>query len=299
MGQMHLTGGDGVSGQTGEEFRLAIEAMMTELYSKFHTRAHSLIAEADHPALSDVMLFGTYVGINPTTGKIECRFLDAADIPADIARVSDVETHINDTANPHGVTAAQLGIDTTGYVAGNGIGFDTTSDPAVIYSDINGVPLVNTLDNADTFGVSVEGATKQISLYNLKNLLSDYISYRGRIYDSVGNYHGVEVLATGSGILATLENGNELTFEIPEGIRIISAKIVAVGYPSLVVKMGTGDMGNSNDADRWSPICQAWRQDTGGPLTGVTISLHTTVFDEFTINGLVSGSVNNLIRLSF
>lgn len=119
--------------------------------------------------------------------------------------------------------------------------------------------------------------------------------YRYSAYSS-GNIN-VEVSASGEGIVAT-RSGGSITFTIPSGIKLLSVKARVEGYSSIVFNMGTADMGNSAMADRWMPLSQAWREDTGQQLMGVTCLMDLTNFDRFTINGLIS-STKCQIRLGF
>ena len=108
----------------------------------------------------------------------------------------------------------------------------------------------------------------------------------------------MEVLADNIGITAIII-GNELTFSIPLGVRILSAKIrLATGFSSLKVFMGTVDMTNSSISNRWMPLCQAWREDTGNQLTGITTNIDLANFTKFTINGVISTTTNQ-VRISF
>jgi len=109
----------------------------------------------------------------------------------------------------------------------------------------------------------------------------------------------VEVLATAEGITAVLAAG-VITFTIPAGARIISAKIRITTLSSVVINMGTNDMLNSNAWNRWMPIMQAWREDTGAQLMGANVLLDKTVFTRFTVQGLVySAGSYCQIRLGF
>jgi len=109
----------------------------------------------------------------------------------------------------------------------------------------------------------------------------------------------VEVLAAGTGITAAIANTNELTFTIPSGVKIISAKIrLTTGFSTLKIFMGTTDMGNTSVTNRWMPITQAWREDTGQQLTGMTTTMDMATFTKLTVNGLIY-STNNQIRISF
>lgn len=116
-------------------------------------------------------------------------------------------------------------------------------------------------------------------------------------YSSGSN--NVEVLADGSGITASIANGNELTFTIPSGVKLMSAKILlGSGFSTLKLFMGTDDMTNGSATNRWVPIVQAWREDTGAQLMGLTTTMDLFRFDKITINGLIN-TTPNLIRLSF
>lgn len=119
--------------------------------------------------------------------------------------------------------------------------------------------------------------------------------YRYSAYSS-GNIN-VEVSASGEGITAT-RSGGSITFVIPAGIKLLSAKARVEGYASIVFNMGTADMANSAMADRWMPLIQAWREDTGQQLMGVTCLMDLTNYDRFTVNGLIS-STKCQIRLGF
>lgn len=133
-------------------------------------------------------------------------------------------------------------------------------------------------------------------------LTSDFTHVeRYSAYSSGDN--NVEVLADSTGITATLSS-SVLTFTIPAGVRLISVKIrLGLGFSTLLVDMGTADMSNSSATNRWMPICQAWREDTGKQLTGITTSFVGGIPDatdckRFSINGLITGA-KNLIRLGF
>ena len=135
-------------------------------------------------------------------------------------------------------------------------------------------------------------------------LTSDFTHVeRYSAYSSGDN--NVEVLADSTGVTASLTSST-LTFTIPSGVRLISVKIhLGIGFTTLNLDMGTADMGNSATSNRWPPICQAWRVDTGKQLTGVTTSFlggaipdGSFDFQKFTINGLMSGA-RNIIRLGF
>lgn len=117
-------------------------------------------------------------------------------------------------------------------------------------------------------------------------------AYRYRAYGSPlgaqeAGYTNVEVLATSRGITATYTNGNTFTFTIPAGVRLISAKFRLTGAATMVVYLDDSDMGNTSMLDRWMPVVQGWREDTGNQLTGMTVKMEAD-FTKITVNGLVS-----------
>lgn len=107
----------------------------------------------------------------------------------------------------------------------------------------------------------------------------------------------VDVLASRPGITASFA-GQVLTFVIPTGVKLVSAKIRFGSYSSLTVKTGTTDMSNSSINNRWIPSVQAWREDTRSQLMVVNVVPSASVFDEVTINGLINTTTNH-IRLMF
>lgn len=126
--------------------------------------------------------------------------------------------------------------------------------------------------------------------------LSSVNLYRYSAYSSGSTK--VEVLASGTGITAAFSAPTQLDFTIPSGVRIVSAKINITGISTLTIDMGTTDMVNSSLLDRWMPIVQVWREDTGAEQTGVTTTLITSTHDQFRINGL-NNAAGMHIRLSF
>lgn len=142
------------------------------------------------------------------------------------------------------------------------------------------------------YTISLPSGSGTVALTSDVSKISRYLAY------SSGN-NNVEVLADGDGITASIANGNELTFTIPSGTKIISAKIrLGSGLSTLKVFLGTNDMTNGYAGDRWMPITQAWREDTGQQLMGLTTVMDLFRFDKFSINGLIS-TTPNLIRVSF
>lgn len=130
------------------------------------------------------------------------------------------------------------------------------------------------------------------------SLTSDLPGFQRYSVYSSGNTN-VEVLADSAGVTASFANSNELTFYIPPGRRILSAKIrLSTGFSQLKVFLGENDMTNTAASNRWMPITQAWREDTGAQLMGITTTMDLFTFDKFTINGLIN-TTPNLIRLSF
>lgn len=109
--------------------------------------------------------------------------------------------------------------------------------------------------------------------------------------------NNVEVLATGSTVTATLANSNEITFNIPSKVRVLSAKIRTDNLASVVVFMGTSDAPNSSMTDRWMPTVQAWREDTGQQIY-VTARMSLTDYTKFEINGLINTTKCH-IRITF
>lgn len=129
-----------------------------------------------------------------------------------------------------------------------------------------------------------------------RSAISSVNVYRYSAYSSGATK--VEVLASGTGITAAFSAPTQLDFTIPSGVRLISVKVNITGVSTLTCDMGTSDMGNSSLLDRWMPIVQVWREDTGAEQTGVTTTLITGTHDQFRINGL-NNAAGMHIRLSF
>lgn len=298
MAKVTLTGGDGTSGQSGADFRGAINNMFTELYAWLHQRAHSLVSTDDHAAVTGTDK-GKFLATDPTTGVPILKFLEATDIPNTIAREAELVAHESDYTNPHHVTAEQLGLTGgTSYEAGVGIGIvDVT-----ISVDPDNTDEQTTLSSEDYLMVGVDGDFRRLTYANFKEMLAEVFSSDGLIRVPVNGvndtYYGVEVLASGPGITATLVSGNHMEFIIPSGVKLISVKMRFTGYSTLIVKMGTGDMTNANEGNRWMPIVQAWREDTHQQLMGLTTQPDVSNFDTFTISGLINTTPNH-IRLTF
>jgi hypothetical protein len=121
--------------------------------------------------------------------------------------------------------------------------------------------------------------------------------YRYQVHSVSGEE--VEVLASSPDITYSRAS-NVGTFTIPSGTRIVSAMIrvpssvQAAGV--FIVDMGTNDMGNSGNSDRWQPLAHAVREDTGGvqPIT-VTFNATTSRYD---INNCNTTTTTH-VRLAF
>ena len=320
MAREVLTGGDGQSGQTGLETRESINRMTSELYASKHTRSHNLASSDDHAPATGADK-GKFVATNPTTGAAELRFIGADDIPDSIARQAALEEHEADFNNPHQVTAAQLGIgENGGPTAGQGLNYDEIGVLNAYARENGGLQFnLDTHDGEISFAnVGLETDTialddqmlindisadepqlKKITVQQLKTFIAGSPKSVSRYsVDILDVDKTIEVLATGTGITAAFTGGNTLTFTIPEGVNLISAKVRFVGYSTLNVIMGTTDMENGSMANRWMPICQVWREDTCQQVTGVTLTMSAVNYAAFTINGLINTTPNH-IRLSF
>lgn len=300
MARIDLTGGDGVSGQTGEQFREALNTMLTELYSLIHSRSHGLASDNDHAAaIADD--YNKFLTTDPTDGTPFLRFILETDIPASIARQADLEAHINDLDNPHEVTKEQLGItDPIVYVGGAGI--DVVDDDIMIEPDNledatdiqDGDVLL--MGDAGDGGFDPKRVTFELIKESIFAGLYSATLIRQPVNGTNDTYYEVEVLATGEGITVT-RSGSTLEVVIPTGVKLISLRARVSGLTTLTFEM-TGDMTNDSWSTRWLPIVQAWREDTGQPISAVSVSAHTTAFNTFYVNGLVSATTNH-IRLAF
>ena len=329
MAKQVLTGGDGTSGQTGLQTRNIINENFTELYDAKHARQHTLVNTSDHAPVEEADK-GKLLGTNRTTGNPELRFLDVNDIPSEIARQAALESHMNNTNNPHQVTWEQIGGEFTAGI-NPGRGLQWVQDNDITYldfvpSEFGGLGADRSTHTAyiDFTNMATRELTSAIPLDTevIINILeegtvdtgmrkvpiSDFLTAIGGSivplyrYFALGNENGansVEVLATKPGISAVVTNGNDLTFTIPAGCRLVSAKIRFQSYTTLNVYMGTVDMLNSKIGNHWMPITQAWREDTYAQLTGITTTISSATHDKFTINGLINtGTINN-IRVAF
>ena len=120
--------------------------------------------------------------------------------------------------------------------------------------------------------------------------------YRYAAYESGNNI--IEVLATTKEVTASLANSNEFTFSIPDGTKMLSAKIRVENLSSVVCIIGTGDMANDSMKDRWMPTVSGWREDTGQQLMGMTTLMDLSNYSKFTVNGLIN-TTRCQIRIGF
>jgi hypothetical protein len=99
--------------------------------------------------------------------------------------------------------------------------------------------------------------------------------------------NNIEVLASGAGVTATIVAG-ELTFTIPTGVLIQSAKVRVASLSSITVVTGSQYTAMSN---RWMPVVQAWREDTGAQLTGMSTKMDLANFNKLSVNGLINTTI--------
>ena len=214
----------------------------------------------------------------------------------------DVEVKVDSMVNVCGCFMVKnLGLNSTVTVTSlEGLLFDTAHSVTLAYNEwINVCPTTTKFTTAGNTWVMDTNAyyTKTASDTIFATVGSERDSlFRYSVYSSGNN--NIEVLATGTGITASFANGNEFTFSIPAHIRILSAKFRLDSFSSAVVFMGTADMGNSSMSNRWMPTVQAWREDTGSQLTGMTTRMDLSNFSKFYINGLIN-STKCQVRISF
>lgn len=126
---------------------------------------------------------------------------------------------------------------------------------------------------------------------------ADQTLYRYQVESTSGEE--VEVLADGNGITYS-RSGNVGTFTIPAGTRIISAMIRVPSSVQVagqfIVDLGTNDMGNTGNADRWQPIANAIREDTGA-VQAVTVTFGATA-SRYNLNNMNTGATTH-VRLAF
>ena len=109
------------------------------------------------------------------------------------------------------------------------------------------------------------------------------------------------VWATGAGITYA-RVGAVGTFTIPSGVRLLGARLrlpmATIGGTSFTVAFGDngGNDTNSNAANSYQPMVQAWREDTGAQVA-ISSSL-SGGYDRLVVNGLALNQ-SNLLRMSW
>lgn len=313
MAKQTITGGDGVSGQTGLSVRTMINDMFTELYSKFHTRKHSLTSMDDH---STVFLVdrGKYCKSDGPTGNVIWGNIEEAELPVEIARQSALTGHTGNKRNPHEVTATQLGITITEYYAGYGLAtvdslptrtFSvSTKQYGGLYSGPTGVTISD--DNSDGAQIPADldrfmftrnnnGNIATITVASLRASMSSNGSVIHQVIATSGKE--VSVRETGEDITAEWTAVNELTITLPMSYPVLqSVAINITGYSTMVVKLAYGYHG-SPPQPFW-PIMQAWRDDTKNQLVGAVLNGDAGDDYKWTITGLITGTTNH-INLNF
>ena len=113
----------------------------------------------------------------------------------------------------------------------------------------------------------------------------------------------IQVVASGPGITATVI-GSGVSLSIPAGVVLISCQVrwpAAFGSDTFTLDLGTADMPNTTDANRWGGIFQAWRNDTGATIITSGCSVDPVNKSQLIITGLITspGSLVNICRFSF
>ena len=160
----------------------------------------------------------------------------------------------------------------------------------------NGKAIIKTIstDLSPSYVLTVSNDTVKKTVYNTSTMIYRYSAYSGGAANTA-----IEVLATDIGVTATIA-GTLVTFSIPSEARLISAKIRIPNQSFITVKMGQTDMGNSSWNDCWTPVVQAWREDNGQQLMGISTKSSGVIgaYDELLISGLIGTTICQ-IRLSF
>ena len=110
------------------------------------------------------------------------------------------------------------------------------------------------------------------------NTIFSYAAY------SNGNSQ-VDVLASGLGVTATI-SGSLVTITVPTGIQVMLAGVRwdAVNNGSTFTLLLDGYTGS-----RLASIFQAYREDTGGQISGAQARMDMTTFNQLLVGGLASG----------
>lgn len=148
----------------------------------------------------------------------------------------------------------------------------------------------NKLDSAKTYD-RAEADTVFVKISSGSDSLYRYSAYSG------GN-NNFEVYASTRSVTVSMANSNEFTITVPPGTRLVSAKVRVENLSSVVLFTGTADMANESMATRWMPVVQAWREDTGQQLMGMTTRMDLSDYTKSSINGLVNTTICQ-IRISF
>ncbi|MFZ4569747.1 MAG: hypothetical protein ACOYM0_01300 [Bacteroidales bacterium] len=148
----------------------------------------------------------------------------------------------------------------------------------------------NKLDSAKTYD-RAEADTVFVKISSGSDSLYRYTAY------SSGN-NNFEVYASTRSVTVTLANSNEFTITVPPGTRLVSAKIRVENLSSVALFTGTADMANKSMATRWMPVVQAWREDSGHQLMGMTTQMDRSDYTKCSINGLINTTICQ-IRISF
>ena len=122
----------------------------------------------------------------------------------------------------------------------------------------------------------LEGQIMAISVSS--NTIFSYAAY------SNGNSQ-VDVLASGLGVTATI-SGSLVTITVPTGIQVMLAGVRwdAVNNGSTFTLLLDGYTGS-----RLASIFQAYREDTGGQISGAQARMDMTTFNQLLVGGLASG----------
>ena len=144
-------------------------------------------------------------------------------------------------------------------------------------------------------GIAGTNAQQRVGVLEARSSLSRYFASNTLNYE-------IQVLASGLGITATVI-GNTVTLSIPSGVILISCQVrwpASSSSTTFTFNIGTADMPNSSDANRWGGIFEAWRNDTGAMEATASCALDASNKAQLIITGLsVQFGVVNICRFSF